>query len=371
MQDLEGPNNTMNATKTLVGLPFFFLFAISFCSLPAKSQANKSARPIVRSESKVCGYELDKTLGARPLTSLEEARRILDEVLDKADIDKKLINLYPAKVGEYLGVACVDNGKTTILFDPGELNKLLNSSASEWVVKSIFAHEAGHHYRNHNIRKPKQGNKELELEADETAGQILAKLGASSQVAREAYRAWIGEDKIYIEYGITEYPLPSQRLEALEKGWRSIMDVNIVWKADDSSLGHNYGHLVNGEWVATPAEANGGTYLAFSPHIKLPWGTYKISFLYRCRSDKRTADDAISFRVTTLDLKTRKKDWHSTVDIPLSACNLDTSISSWIFKVPMTVPGGTTHGFEVYSHRNAEVRLKEIRLEQLDSAGYF
>jgi hypothetical protein len=368
----------VKATKTLVRfLPLLFgpLFI-----LPVNSQTNNGARPIVRSVRTVCGgYELDETLGARPLTSLNEARRLLDEVLDKSDIDKDLINLYSAKVGEHLGVACVDNGKTTILFDPGELNRIIKSSASEWIVKSIFAHEAGHHHRNHIIKKTKQANKELE--ADETAGVILAKLGASLREAKGAYSEWIGEDKVYIEEGITEYPLPSQRLDSLEKGWRSIKYVNIVWSADNSSLGHNYGHLDRGEWVATPTEASRGTYLAFTPPVKVPLGTYIISFLYRCKPPLsqwspseilKIADPALSFRVSTLQAETGEERSLETVTIPYSACSDNLlSISSWIFRRRLNTPTGTTFRLTVFSYRNAEVRLKEIRLEQLDSQWHF
>ncbi len=62
----------------------------------------------------------------------------------------------------------------------------------------------------------------MELEADEFAGQILAKLGASLSATKSAFQAWIKDDKVYLEAGIKDYPLPIERLRAVEKGWNRI-----------------------------------------------------------------------------------------------------------------------------------------------------
>jgi hypothetical protein len=141
-------------------------------------------------------------------------------------------------------------------------------------------------------------------------------------------------------------------------------DVAMVWKADNSSLGHNYGHLDNGEWVATPSEAV-GYYLSFGPYAKLSPGKYKVSFLYRCMSDKKTAEKAIELHVSTFDPKTGAQNVIKFLNVPLAACNNDISVSSWIFDVTEADAAKYTYEFRVYSYRNAEIRLKEIRLEKI------
>jgi hypothetical protein len=208
--------NTFQGFKLLL-LVTVVLFVASDVRTQSRNYANPDQRPKI-----VCGYET-RAFGAtagKLLTSLNEAKDILHEVLNTAGIDKSSVDIYEANVGDRLAVACpLENGKTIILFDAVKLNEKI-SSGGNLVIKSIFAHEAGHIYYKHSSKIADQA--ELESEADMFAGKILAKLKANLVEVTNAYEAWVGEDKLYLEKRITTYPLPSKRLKDVESGWREV-----------------------------------------------------------------------------------------------------------------------------------------------------
>lgn len=213
----------MKHQTTFQGFKLLLLVTVVLFFAPVvRPQSRDYANPDMRSKT-VCGYET-RIFGAtagKLLTSLNEAKDILNEVLNTAGIDNSLVDIYEANVGDRLAVACpTENGKTAILFDAGKLNEKISSGGNNLVIKSIFAHEAGHIYYKHSNKSAAQAD--LESEADVFAGKILAKLKANLQDVRDSYKAWIGEDKIYLEKRITTYPLPSKRLKAVEDGWRAV-----------------------------------------------------------------------------------------------------------------------------------------------------
>lgn len=120
----------------------------------------------------------------------------------------------------------------------------------------------------------------------------------------------------------------------------------------------------NGEWVATPSEPP-SDYLSFGPYVKLSPGQYKLSFLYRCLSKKKTDENAISFELATFDPTTKRPAIKKSVEVKTATCNNDLSVSSWIFDASEVDSAKYTYEFRVFSYRTAEVRLKEIRVERL------
>ena len=78
-----------------------------------------------------------------------------------------------------------------ILYDK-EFMRLINSRTNDWASLAILAHEVGHHINGHALdillcmqadvveAKSLANKREQELEADEFAGFVLARLGASS-----------------------------------------------------------------------------------------------------------------------------------------------------------------------------------------------
>jgi len=108
--------------------------------------------------------------------------------------------------------ATVIHKKRYILYNPVFITSLNNISKDTWGVKALLAHEIGHHLNGHTMRRG--GSKpKLELEADEYAGFILHKLGATLQQAQNVFYL------IAKEKGSRTHPSRTARLSAIEKGW--------------------------------------------------------------------------------------------------------------------------------------------------------
>jgi Zn-dependent protease with chaperone function len=86
---------------------------------------------------------------------------------------------------------------------------------------ALLAHEVGHHLNGHTIRKG-GSTPELELQADEFAGFILHKLGATLQQSQNVMN-YIAKAK-----ESSTHPGKAFRLLAIEKGWNnaSVLGIN-------------------------------------------------------------------------------------------------------------------------------------------------
>jgi hypothetical protein len=90
---------------------------------------------------------------------------------------------------------------------------LNTASKDKWSVIALIAHEMGHHMIGHTSRRG--GSKpELELEADEFAGSILYKLGATLEQSQSVMHF------IAKKEGSKTHPGRDARLSAIEEGWR-------------------------------------------------------------------------------------------------------------------------------------------------------
>lgn len=108
--------------------------------------------------------------------------------------------------------ASISHRKRYILYNPTFITSLNKISKSKWAVMALLAHEVGHHLNGHTIRKG-GSTPALELEADEFAGFILHKLGATLEQSQNVmhYIAKARESKTH--------PSKNSRLLAIEKGW--------------------------------------------------------------------------------------------------------------------------------------------------------
>ncbi len=123
------------------------------------------------------------------------------------------------------------NGRPYILYNPEFLKsvKSLNftttsipSNMTNWETLTILAHEIAHHLNYHLVNPhPDATFRSMEIEADETAGFILYKLGATLEEAQRAMRS----ASVSIEGSYT-HPPRAQRLEAIRKGWEKARGAN-------------------------------------------------------------------------------------------------------------------------------------------------
>lgn len=157
------------------------------------------------------------------------------QFVSETEVDKlvsEMLSRFGAR-NRYIIISCpqVDNcqatlykGRPYILFNPEFLQsvKRLNFSSSnlpslkerDWAALTILAHELGHHINNHLINPlPDATARDMELEADETAGFIIYMMGGE---VRDMLPAFLRSP----EQGSYTHPPRRSRIAALEKGFR-------------------------------------------------------------------------------------------------------------------------------------------------------
>jgi hypothetical protein len=140
---------------------------------------------------------------------------------DVHDLLQQIINVtgltenFELKESNVLNIeATLTHGKRYILYNPAFITSINNLTKNKWSVMALLAHEVGHHLNGHTMHKG--GSKPgLELEADEFAGFILHKLGASLEQSQNVMY-YIASDK-----GSKTHPSKDARLLAIEKGWNN------------------------------------------------------------------------------------------------------------------------------------------------------
>lgn len=169
----------------------------------------------------VCGFKLVDGFGVKRIKSNEQAKEILKEIISAAGVRPQTIEIRAAEVDN--AWACENeeangNFKRYILYNPTWLNNLISEVGTEWTARAILAHEVGHHKKAHMLflRGEASCAAEFELEADEVAGEALAKLKATLEEAQAAF------EKISDDESDECYPSRSERLAAVKKGWEKI-----------------------------------------------------------------------------------------------------------------------------------------------------
>lgn len=108
--------------------------------------------------------------------------------------------------------AIISHRKRYIVYNPDFIEKVNTATAEKWGTIALLAHEIGHHLNGHTLKKG--GSKPaVELEADEFAGFVLYRLGASLQQSQEVMYYIAGRK------ASTTHPGRVDRLEAIKKGW--------------------------------------------------------------------------------------------------------------------------------------------------------
>ena len=143
------------------------------------------------------------------LVHIPHPRQILSEIMTVVGLQQNF-ELKEAKVDNI--EASILHRKRYILYNPDFITWINNSTKDKWATITLLAHEVGHHLNGHTIRK--SGSKPiLELEADEFAGFVLHKLGASLEQAQEVM-TYIAELK-----ASRTHPGRGSRMAAIENGW--------------------------------------------------------------------------------------------------------------------------------------------------------
>lgn len=163
-----------------------------------------------------CNYggeiELGAPIVAEDGVSFSEsssANSIVREILDEAGLVGNFV-VRAASVPN--AAASVRMGDRYIEYNPEFVRNLKSGANTNWAVYSVLAHEIGHHLQGHTL-KPGGSRPDIELQADEYSGFILAKLGADLKNTQKAMKTF-GSDS-----SSGTHPATSQRLAAIKDGW--------------------------------------------------------------------------------------------------------------------------------------------------------
>lgn len=108
--------------------------------------------------------------------------------------------------------AVISRRKRYIVYNPEFMGWIQHATEDNWAIIALLAHEIGHHLNGHTLKRA--GSKpNLELEADEFAGFVLHKLGASLEQAQVVMK-YISKTK-----GSNTHPARADRMLAIQSGW--------------------------------------------------------------------------------------------------------------------------------------------------------
>ena len=152
----------------------------------------------------------------------ESAELALDKILSVIGVSKSFVMMPCDNINNAVAVSLL--GIRYILYDRDFIRSLNNKN--DWNGLFIFAHEVGHHVNGHSLDvvlyasetiklKSLAQKREQELEADEFAGFILGKLGATlEQTSQSIYLLSSNEDDEH-----STHPSKYKRLSSVKKGY--------------------------------------------------------------------------------------------------------------------------------------------------------
>ena len=154
-------------------------------------------------------------------SSSTRASQGLDDILNSIGASKRFV-LQPCNVNNASAITI--KGIRYILYDPDFMNSVTNYS--NWGNTFILAHEVGHHINGHtmdavllmaDVVDPQSLNerREQELEADEFAGFVIAKLGGPLSACTNVITR-ISDNSSDV---LSDHPSRSKRLAAVNRGF--------------------------------------------------------------------------------------------------------------------------------------------------------
>lgn len=167
--------------------------------------------------------QLCLALQSNNFSSNNEAINALDKILNVIGVAKNFVMTPCSDINN--AMAASYKGVRYILYDK-EFMQAINSRTNNWSNLFILAHEVGHHINGHSrdiilyaggVLEPTtlSESRNQELEADEFAGFILSKLGASLEETSEAITLISNdEDDTY-----STHPNRTKRLAAISNGY--------------------------------------------------------------------------------------------------------------------------------------------------------
>ena len=141
--------------------------------------------------------------------------RMIEDIVSVTGLAKNFEVYSSPDVGN--AAAWVDGDTRIIAYNPNFMNEMLGSTGTEWSVRSILAHEVGHHLQGHTIQAG-GSRPTIELEADNYSGAAVRWLGGTEEEAKVAMSV------LAPERGSNTHPGRRDRLTAISRGWQDAGD---------------------------------------------------------------------------------------------------------------------------------------------------
>src|SRR6478752_201010 len=183
-------------------LGFLFLCTIMWSQ-------NLTSDKTVINDSAASGFHINST-DLPFFSSSADAEEIVSGIMDAMGLDSK----FKIKVADVPNVeAAIKHHERYILYNPEFVDKVNEVTKDKWASIFILAHEVGHHLDGHTEAGLKSCPA-IELEADQFAGFVLCKMGATLHQSQLAmyYISDMASSKTH--------PGRLDRLVAIENGWK-------------------------------------------------------------------------------------------------------------------------------------------------------
>ena len=177
---------------------------------------------------------------------------------------EKLVNKITAIIGlkpNFILIPCPDikncaallyeDNIRYIIYDKPFMDDIAKTVKTNWSNMMILAHEIGHHLNGHTLRRSnKEESRNEELEADEFAGFILGKMGATLLQAVAAMDG-IPHPACDIEY-FSDHPCKVKRVQAIKTGWSKATGTKYIVSAKQKAAQQKpipvKKSILNGNW---------------------------------------------------------------------------------------------------------------------------
>ena len=188
----------MKKTTLLLGSLLFVAFAFGQNIISKKAVINNLVNNYDKGSTDLPGF-----------TSTEDAEKIIAGIMDAVGLEAN----FKIKVADIPNVeATIRHHQRYIIYNPDFISLVNKIAKDKWPSIFILAHEIGHHLNGHTLRTI-NSRPDIELEADQFAGFVLCKMGASLEQAELAMYIISNNESS------KTHPARNDRLAAIEKGW--------------------------------------------------------------------------------------------------------------------------------------------------------
>lgn len=143
--------------------------------------------------------------------STAEAEQVVDRIVKHSGIVRNFL-IMAADVGNAQAIIDKTDGKRYILYSQEFMERVRDTTQTNWAEISIIAHEIGHHLNGHTLEGG-GSRPALELEADQYSGFVLRMMNSSLAQAQSALNAFGSDEES------STHPRKKSRLAAIRFGW--------------------------------------------------------------------------------------------------------------------------------------------------------